>query len=558
MKSFKYSAIRFKQNLDSSWIVSFTAGATEIADWAGIPQKKQFDKIESSGFQREVKRERMDSLVSFFTDPKNVIQNPLLCASRNSLEPDASLKVTFIDDEGQEDEFVRKGHIEIEVDDYTSMSLQELLERFKQTLESRVPDLAEIEVDQELLESMKKSFFGETEVDTSDESTDEPYQLELEESHMIDLWQEVTCRILILKEDNIEHETILGFDKESIISYLLPITLVDGQHRLIGAIEHFKSYCTSQDGLQITERLIEEGMEAEKVNYYLEEHHCRKLPVSLILDDDPAEHVFQFVVVNQKATPINTALLGTIVSTTLSATELERVSHRLKNADIPLDDSKAVSFATRSEKSPFKNLVQTGIQGEDSGKLPWTVMKGLVSIFKDLKGAKFYSDSIKTDFADLWKRRFLEKSELIPGETLEEKLDVWSNSDEFWKEVFISFWTKIRDEFGNTEDSAKDNYWGHTKSNLFNKVSLTILVADYFKYLTSARVTFSSRDDLEQSFDDWLDGVSRDYFDRPWNLHNIKKDTPGIRKQWSIEWMNYREDPYKLPKVTNFRKSFGN
>ena len=154
------------------------------------------------------------------------------------------------------------------------------------------------------------------------------------------------------------------------------------------------------------------------------------MPVSLVLDDDPAEHVFQFVVVNQKATPINNALLGTIVSTTLSNSELERVSHRLKSADIPLDDSKAVSFATRNDDSPFKNLVQTGIQGEDSGKLPWTVMKSLVSIFKDLKGAKFYSDSIKTDYADLWKRRFLIKSELITGDTLEEKLEFWMGEDQ--------------------------------------------------------------------------------------------------------------------------------
>tara|TARA_Y100001970_G_C14176231_1_gene827141 strand:+ start:34 stop:447 length:414 start_codon:yes stop_codon:yes gene_type:complete len=129
--------------------------------------------------------------------------------------------------------------------------------------------------------------------------------------------------------------------------------------------------------------------------------------------------------------------------------------------------------------------------------------------------------------------------------------------DGFWKEIFVKFWCKIRDEFGNTEDSAKDNYWGNTKSNLFNKVSLTILVADYFKYLTSARVSFGSTEDLENSFEDWLDGVSRGYFDRPWHLSGVKKDTPGIRKQWSIEWMNYREDPHKLPNANNFRKSFG-
>ncbi|MBN3492222.1 hypothetical protein [Vibrio neptunius] len=559
MKSFKYSAIRFKQNIDSSWVVSFTANAQEISNWAGIPQKKQFDKVESSGFQREVKKERMDSLVTFFTNPKNVIQNPLLCASRNSLIEGEQPKVTFVDDKEQTDEYVRKGYIHIEVDDYSRFSLKELLELFKSTLESRIPELMEAEVNQVLLDSMKENFFDGNRSETMEDSLDISSQIELEESHIADLWQELTCRILILEEDteSKEHKSILGFDRESIISYLLPVTLVDGQHRLIGAKEHFKFFCESPVGMKETESLIESGLDTEQVNSALEDKFCRKLPISLVLDDDPAEHVFQFVVVNQKATPINNALLGTIVSTTLSNNELERVSQRLKNADIPLEDSKAVSFATRNEDSPFKNLVQTGIQGEDSGKLPWTVMKSLVSIFKDLRGAKFYSDSIKTDFADLWKRRFLIKSELITGQTIEEKLEFWAGEDGFWKEMFIKFWCKIRDEFGNTEDSAKDNYWGNTKSNLFNKVSLTILVSDYFKYLTSARVKFDTLEDLDSSFDDWLDGVSRGYFDRPWHLSGIKKDTPGIRKQWSNEWMNYREDPNKLPNVSNFRKSFG-
>ncbi|MAC45222.1 MAG: hypothetical protein CMI12_00005 [Oceanospirillum sp.] len=430
VKSFKYSAIRFKQNIDSSWIVSFTANAKEIINWAGIPQKKQFDKIESSGFQREVKKERMDSLISFFTDPKNVIQNPLLCASRNSLVAGVEPKVTFVDDDEQTDDYVRKGYIHIDVEDYSQLSLKELLELFKSTLESRIPELVDSEVNQALLESLKEAYFGGDNSEVTEDSFDNANHIELEESHIVDLWQELTCRILILDEDTESHESILGFDRESIISYLLPITLVDGQHRLIGASEHFKFFCESQQGIEEAENLIRSGLNSDEAKVQLEEKFCRKLPVSLVLDDDPAEHVFQFVVVNQKATPINNALLGTIVSTTLSNSELERVSHRLKSADIPLDDSKAVSFATRNDDSPFKNLVQTGIQGEDSGKLPWTVMKSLVSIFKDLKGAKFYSDSIKTDFADLWKRRFLIKSELITGDTLEEKLEFWMGEDQ--------------------------------------------------------------------------------------------------------------------------------
>ncbi|PLZ99955.1 hypothetical protein CEN50_05380 [Fischerella thermalis CCMEE 5268] len=59
-------------------------------------------------------------------------------------------------------------------------------------------------------------------------------------------------------------------------------------------------------------------MEPEDAQRRIEADVARKLPVSLLMSNDPAEQVFQFVVVNQKATPTKTSLLGTIISTSLS------------------------------------------------------------------------------------------------------------------------------------------------------------------------------------------------------------------------------------------------
>jgi len=557
MKEYNYKAIAFKQTLDSSWTVSFCAKAVEIVSWAGIPQKKHFDTVESSGFQRTVKPERMDSLISFFSNTENIIQNPLLCASRNSINTECP-GVFFTPDDEQDETFSLKGTVSIKVEDYNSKTLKELLILFRQSLEIRVPTLSTSELDQELLSSIKKIFFDSDELEEEGEIEvviEKP--VELESSHIYELWQETQCRIEVLNEADGSFDSILGFDRSSLISYLLPATMVDGQHRLMGAVAHFESLKSSPELMREVEDYISDGKEPADAKYLVEDKYCRTLPLSLVLNDDPAEHVFQFVVVNQKATPINTALLGTIVSTTLSSQELERVSHRLKDADIPLEDSQAVSFATRDNRSAFYNLVQTGITGENSGKLPWTVMKSIVSIFKELKGAKFYSDSVKTDFSDLWKRRLLINSDIVTADSLEEKVILWGAEDGVWKDVFISFWCKIRDEFGSTEDEARPNYWGNTNSNLFNKISLTILIADYFKYLSSARVKLNSLEDINSSIDEWLLEVDRTYFDRPWNLVNTKKDSPGIRKQWSSIWMNYREDPKKLPSVTQYRQSFG-
>jgi hypothetical protein len=555
MIEIEYEAIAFKQTASSDLTVSFCAKANEINIWAGIPQKKNFDNVESSGFQRNIKTERMKSLISFYSNEKNIIQNPLLCASRNSNDWNKG-GVFFIADLENNNERVQKGKVLIKYDDYSQYFLKDILVLFKETLEERIPLLSETAINQSLLEQLKALFYSNDEY--TERENNEVERVELESSHITDLWQEVSCRIEILNNVREDLDEIIGFDKESIISYLLPATIVDGQHRLKGAIAHLETIFSSPEVQDEVEALIVSGIGAEAANVQITNKFVRNLPISLILCDDPAEHVFQFVVVNQKATPINTALLGTIVSTSLSNEELERVSHRLKDADIPLEDSKAVSFATRNISSPFYNLVQTGIAGENAGKLPWTVMKSLVSIIKDLKGAKFFSETDRTDYSDLWKRKLLAKSEIVAGDDLEEKLENWSSDSGVWKEVFITFWDKIKKEFASDDDNERKNYWGNTDSNLYNKISLMILIADFFRFISEGRgIALSSIGELEEVMDEWLYGIDRSYFDREWLLRNTKKDSPGIRKQWSYIWTNYSKDPRKLPPINLYRVSFG-
>ena len=54
---------------------------------------------------------------------------------------------------------------------------------------------------------------------------------------------------------------------------------------------------------------------------------------------------------------------------------------------------------------------------------------------------------------------------------------------------------------------------------------------------------------------EWLDGVSRDYFNRDWKMAKTKKDAPAIREQWSKLWVDYRKDPQRMPKSTEYRKN---
>ncbi|ENP8323284.1 hypothetical protein ACTQ8I_003085 [Vibrio vulnificus] len=556
LKKYKYKAIAFKQSIDSDWVISFNALAEEIDSWAGIPQKKNFDSVESSGFQRVVKEDRIKSLINFYSNSKNIIQNPLLCASRNSVfsKEEQTLGVFF--EEEFTDEFTRFGTVSIVTDDFKNKSLLELLKLFRDSLESRVEDLKELQLDQGLLEQLKLKFDGTGDIE--DNVLDVKDELGLETSHMQDLWHEISCRIAMIEELSFfDDDCILGFDKESIISYLQPVNVVDGQHRLKGALAYSEVMMASSAFIDDVEKHISEGKDAEESQLLAKKKYCRRLPISLILCDDPAEHVFQFVVVNQKATPINNALLGTIVSTTLSEAELERVSQRLKSADIPLDDSRAVSFATRNRNSPFYQLVQTGISGEQAGKLPWTVMKSLITIFKELKGAKFFGNAYKNDFADVWRKKYLAKSAIVASDDPVIAYEQWRSDDGVWKDVFITFWSKIRDKFGSLDDEYRPNYWGNTRSNLFNKISLTILAADFFKFLSEGRgIYISDLSDLELIIDDWLLDVDSSYFDRDWLLKGEKKDSPLIREQWSYLWVTYRTNPERLPSVNSYASKF--
>lgn len=555
-KEYRYSAIAFKQSENSEWVVSFNALSEDIDSWAGIPQKKNFDSVESSGFQRVVKEERMKSLINFYSDSKNIIQNPLLCASRNSSTIHQTENVGVFFESDSQDEFTRFGTISIVTDEYRTKSLVELLKLFRKSLESRVDNLQELTLDQGLLEQLKLQL--NEDVISNDNNIDTKDELGIETSHMQDLWQEISCRIAIIEENLLfDEDNILGFDKESIISYLQPVNVVDGQHRLKGALAYLEEMMSSSEFLDEVEALVATGKEVDEAEILVKKKYQRRLPISLILCDDPAEHVFQFVVVNQKATPINNALLGTIVSTTLSEQELERVSQRLKNADIPLDDSRAVSFASRNRNSPFYQLVQTGISGEQSGKLPWTVMKSLITIFKELKGAKFFGNAYKNDFADVWRKRQLAKSDIVQSDDPEMAYEEWRSEDGVWKDVFIVFWSKIRDKFGSVEDEYRSNYWGNTRSNLYNKISLTILAADFFKFLSEGRgIAIADLNDLEEIIEDWLNGVDTSYFDRDWLLKGEKKDSPLIREQWSNLWVTYRTSPDRLPSVNSYASKF--
>lgn len=389
------------------------------------------------------------------------------------------------------------------------------------------------------------------EASSNDDSDGEPATVMLaEETHLVDFYTELRGRIRVLEHLGIQDTAdVQGFTKEALLGYLKPVVLVDGQHRLRGAVGSAQEVLNTPQGTKCIIDAVASDVDPEQAEQQLLLESSRQLPFSLLMDDSPSEHVFQFVVVNQKAIPMGKALLGTIVSTSLSRDELQSVAQRLRDAGIKLEDSQAVAYLTRAEESPFRGLVQTGMGGDRADLLQWSVLQGLVSIFRELRGGRPYHG--KTDYARAWKEFYFPQCGLVSAGSDDERAEEWSRPDGPWRDVFIEFYTKIRDYFGDPVDVDTFNGWGSTaKSNLFNKISLTILACDYFDYIYTQAEPLASPEDFSRTLDEWLKNgrVSSSYFNRDWQLDRVKKDQRVVKVLWSQNWHEYRKVPTILPK----------
>ena len=574
---YSYQCIRFKQTTSNKWLVQFAARAAEIDVWAGVPQKRRFEfggemAGETVGFQRQEDSKRVEKLCEFYENPENIIQNPLLCSLREI--PGSSINFDPAPDTLASSS-VQVGRLVIEVPEFSQFSIEDCIRQVREYLERRVPSLKENTVNPDILQELRSSAAqlgypqeqkspeesGEDEEDESLESSQngDPTGVLFEESHIIEFWQEVAARDEVIKEIDraIEDDKFLGFTKEALLSYLRPAVLVDGQHRLRGALAAAQQKLNDPTIQSEVDDRIEDGESSDAIESEILLRESRLLPISLLMSPDPEEQVFQFVVVNQKATPIARALLGTIVSTTLSPDELDNVANRLKNAGIEVEESQSITYLALHHDSPFCNLVERGLTGDSSTLLQWNVFASLIRIFRTLTGGRLYGEP--NDYAKLWGKKYLSDSLIVANyksHECESPMEYWSKRDGPWRRVFIVFWTKIRDVFGNTDDPDKPNYWGRPRdSNLFNKVSLTILAADFFQSLYETKYRLRSEDEIPKLVDDWLENVNAGYFDKNWEIKGVKKDSTGIRSQWASMWSNYRKAGGNLPDKRNFRKA---
>ncbi|MFB6930810.1 hypothetical protein ACFCXR_38220, partial [Streptomyces noursei] len=172
-EKFEYPVYVSQETASSKPLLLFSAKATDIDRWVGVPQRRRLSDSETVGWQREENQGRLRELAKFFSEERNVVQNPLLGALQ---DPTA---VSFTPNSEQP----KFGTLTIRTESVENLTLLDALDRVCARLEERVPALREQQIDaarrriildqaRQQSESVQQHFPEEEESDQEDSEGD--------------------------------------------------------------------------------------------------------------------------------------------------------------------------------------------------------------------------------------------------------------------------------------------------------------------------------------------------------------------------------------------------
>jgi hypothetical protein len=567
--NYTYPAIRYWQlpGAESKSIVCFAAPCDEILRWAGIPRKSEAviqddspDKtLELHGYQREQDSKRISKLIDFYQSPENVIPTSVLLASRFSHQVKFNPAQEVADFGGVK---VQYGFIEISTSITGKEPLGILYQKLADLLVERNSKLSEETISDEVINKFSQKIILESDfsdasnsdmVSNSDQSNDDlesdsddaedaeneainPYN---PDSHIVDFYREVRLRQKLCEKIDAlnEGDEVLGFKREMILDYLAPATVVDGQHRLLGAnesLDHEADIFLNSD--QAKQRM-QEGESAIEVERSYRERNRRVFSATLLEDSNWAEHVFQFVVVNQKAKAISKSLLSSIIGTSLSSEEIDAIQSRLDQAGIEIDDYRVMARLIEDTRSPFKDRVKKGYYAEKKAeklKLDWSTLNSLARDFRELKGLQPFDKREKAgeivSYSE-WKREYLLSSQLLLAHqenTGRQGFLAWSDPVEgLWIEVFLMFWKIVKARL--SDDNNDLAAWTNpNSSNLFNGATLRTLLSDFGDFIYEKDFSPESIDSFDEIIEEYIKKMKPEFFGREWKLTGKRIDRKNL------------------------------
>lgn len=430
-----YEGFAYRQatDEDSPWLFAFVATAEDISQWAGIPRRADSQLV---GFQRAAEASRVEAAKTFFDTPTN--QSPTSVAI--GLHPASDDVVSFslggpLGDDAAVSTEDSPGiyHARLSVSgDFDNMSAAQAVARIRKYIEERLSSSPEYgQIDAERLPDDDSALDGGGEDEDDDDPRDAPRELELGESILREL------------SERLDDPEWVDANLEDIRALAKPATVIDGQHRLLGA-------------------------EAAE----------RGIPFSVIamVSCPWAEQVFQFTVVNYTAKAIPDKFITANAALSLTMSELEQLEDRLTQAGVKVTEYDLMTAVNFDTKSPFYDFVDLSEDKRMSGsKIGYKTMVRIARSWYDGKSPLFRDLLLPNLYPDL------------PGKTSairNERLARWREGD--WALFFVSFWSQVKETYAGTDASL----WVPGSSQLMVAIVLLELQSAYLRNLQDQDETF--------------------------------------------------------------------
>jgi hypothetical protein len=378
----KYEVIAFRQQVKSPIQVAFVAHAGEILSWAGIPRKS--DEM-LTGYQRFLDEKRVDGqILPFFQNSENCSPTAIIVALRK----DSTLGHCKLANESIAPGEIIKTTLTILFDE-ASVQTDELFESALRYVNNRLsqspsePESVVVEEEQE-----EDTDNSESDDETSDDDT------------LVHLGTSTLERMKQLLDDRNNWRNP-NFRK-SIIEFVKPVMLIDGQHRTSGAAK------IGENGLPFV--------------------------VCGLYDVPWTEQVFQFTVVNLKPKRLPPSTITAIAGLSLTRSEQDDVETRLRQAGVRMAEVSMMSLVAYADESPFADLVDMNIgsRTENKNRLGYTTVKRL--------SAPWYRATRKS-FTLIAK-------EIVNTNNQTTARNEW-REQRYWFDFFCAFWDTVRAQYSS-------------------------------------------------------------------------------------------------------------
>jgi hypothetical protein len=450
--------------------VLFVAPAEQLRQWGGVPTKtSRFMR----GFQRAQSDAHWQEISAFFEQAGNISPTAIVVAFRPGT---ASVKKVALGgiDWLRDDATIDSSNavvIEIDVPDYSTATIDDLAAAVKEQLASYVALPPE--------EPEDDSDGSDAESDAAEDPTtsaSEDGDLQIYQSHLRGFVDFLSGseELAAAKADPDATAEL----RHTLLDLLKPGTVVDGQHRMLGA-----SY-------------LERGI---------------PFPVVALLDASYAEQVFQFVVINQKAKPIKAEFLSAIISSSLSPEDIKALGTRLEQAGIDTEATAIMDRLQFDQSSPFNGMIDFKVPGA-GGFLSY---KGMLTLARRWK--KLMTHDVDVTSSMLFKQSFQNLSE---ARTYAERRREWNEG--LWFDYFRAFWAKVQDKLSIRTEMP--HLWSEN-SNLIKIVTMQEMQNTFLSWLYRGMHEFTDQKEFESKVDLFLQNLRPDFFVRDWKLPSLQSGT---------------------------------